>query len=78
MTNYYADQNLDYDTARALVGKKYVFDDGDSIEVIQVKRREHGLFVTYHTVQSNGIPRKLILSLNEFLDHYGHLFDINT
>lgn len=72
------EENLDYDLANKLVKQKYVFDDGDSIEVVQVKRREEGLTVTYHTIQSNGIPRKLLLPLNMFLAEYGHLFNINT
>lgn len=67
------------DTAgKALVGKSYKFDDGDLIEVIQVKRRDDGPWVTYHVTQSGGLPRKLLLSLPEFAEHYGHLFDINT
>jgi len=57
-----------------LVGKSFTFDDGDSIEVIQVKRRETGPWVTYHIQQGPGIPRKMIMSLEEFMDTYGHLF----
>lgn len=57
-----------------LVGKSFVFDDGDSIEVIQVKRRDTGPWVTYHITQSGGIPRKMVMALGEFNDTYGHLF----
>jgi len=71
-------EQLDYELAEKLVGKSFMFEDGDKIEVIQVKRREDGLWVTYHVTQSGGIPRKLLLSLTSFLDHYGHLFNINT
>lgn len=60
-----------------LVGKKYTFDDGDSITVIQIKRRDDGDYVTYHVQQGPGIPRKLILSMSEFIDHYGQLFGIS-
>jgi hypothetical protein len=58
-----------------LVGKKYIFEDGNSIEVIQIKSRneEHHL-VTYHVQQGPGIPRKLVMELNEFVGTYGHLF----
>lgn len=64
----------DYNLGQDLVGKIFKFDDGDSIEVIQVKRRDEGPAVTYHIIQSGGLPRKLILSLPEFLETYGHLF----
>lgn len=64
----------DYSAGQDLVGKRFTFDDGDMIEVIQVKRRETGPWVTYHITQGAGIPRKMILSLEEFLDKYGHLF----
>lgn len=74
----YDEEELDYDLAYSLVGQSYVFDDGDKIEVIQTKRREDGLWITYHTTQSGGIPRKLLLPLNQFLADYGHLFNINT
>lgn len=58
-----------------LVGKRYDFEDGNSIEVIQIKSRnpEHHL-VTYHIQQGPGIPRKLVMEYNEFVDTYGHLF----
>lgn len=58
-----------------LVGKKHVFDDGDSIEIMQIKSRNEELhLVTYHVQQGPGIPRKLVMELNEFLSTYGHLF----
>jgi hypothetical protein len=58
-----------------VVGLKHQFEDGDSIEVIQVKSRNEELhLVTYHIQQGPGIPRKLIMELNEFIDTYGHLF----
>ena len=58
-----------------IVGIKHQFEDGDSIEVMQVKSRNEELhLVTYHIQQGPGIPRKLIMELNEFIDTYGHLF----
>lgn len=61
-----------------LVGQKYRFEDGDSIEVIQMKERsEDIILVTYHIQQGPGIPRKLIMELKEFLETYGHLFTVN-
>ena len=58
-----------------IVGIKHQFEDGDSIEVMQVKSRNEELhLVTYHIQQGPGIPRKLIMELNEFIGTYGHLF----
>ena len=56
------------------VGKKYVFEDGDMIEVIQIKSRDGGPWVTYHVSKGPGIPRKLVMMLEEFTITYGHLF----
>lgn len=61
-----------------LVGKSYTFEDGNKIEVFQIKRRDEGEFVTYHVYQGPGIPRKLIMQLDEFINNYGHLFREKT
>lgn len=58
-----------------LLGKKFTFEDGDSIEVVQVKRRDTGPWITYHVHQGPGIPRKLLLPIEEFIGTYGHLFN---
>jgi len=58
-----------------LLGKSHTFDDGDKIEVVQVKRRDNGPWVTYHVHQGPGIPRKLTMTVREFDDLYGHLFE---
>jgi hypothetical protein len=56
-------------------GAKYTFEDGDSIEVFQIKERDEGMkLVTYHLQQGPGIPRKLVMELQEFETTYGHLF----
>lgn len=63
-----------------LVGKRYAFADGDSIEVIQVKYRSEDpldILVTVHIQQGPGIPRKLVLNSIDFKDMYGHLFGIS-
>jgi hypothetical protein len=57
------------------LGKTYVFDDKDSIELVQIKRRDSGPFVTYHVRQGPGIPRKLVMRIDEFAHTYGHLFN---
>jgi len=58
-----------------LVGQKFTFADGDYLEVIQIKwRGDEDYLVTYHVQQGPGIPRKLVMSLQEFIGTYGYLF----
>ena len=62
-----------------LVGKYYIFEDGNKIEVIQVKKTDEdrgGYLVTYHVTHGPGIPQKLVLPVKEFLSYYSHLFDV--
>lgn len=62
-----------------LVGKKFTFDDGDSLEIIQIKHRGNEEYlVTYLVCQGRGVPRKLVSPLQEFLGNYGHLFGEST
>lgn len=63
-----------HDWAEKLLGKKHTFEDGDSIEVVQVKRRDTGPWITYHIQQGPGIPRKMVMEAREFNETYGHLF----
>ena len=61
-----------------LIGKSYVFEDGNKIEVIQVKKTDEDrgdYLVTYHVTHGPGIPQKLVLPVAEFLSYYIHLFD---
>ena len=62
--------------AEKLLGKTYTFEDGDRIEVVQVKRRDTGPWITYHVYQGPGIPRKLLMTADEFDITYGHLFGL--
>lgn len=62
--------------AEKLLGKIYTFEDGDRIEVVQVKRRDTGPWITYHVYQGPGIPRKLLMTAEEFEVTYGHLFGL--
>jgi hypothetical protein len=56
-------------------GRKYVFDDGKSITIRQIKRRDESQYwVTYETLTGPGIPTKFIMEWNEFKATYGHLF----
>jgi len=60
-----------------LVGKSYTFPDGDTITVVQVKLRDANQhWVTYHVQQGAGIPRKLVMPMEEFVVTYGYLFNI--
>lgn len=62
-----------------LVGQKYTFEDGDSIEIIQVKCRSEDpldMLVTVHLQQGPGIPRKLVFNSIDFRNNYGHLFGL--
>lgn len=60
-----------------IVGKSHTFEDGDSITVMQLKERDgNEVWVTYEVRQGPGIPRKLLMSLFEFSNTYGHLFGI--
>ena len=65
-------------TIDKLVGSSHTFDDGQKIEVIQVKGREvdgtEALYVTYQTSHPRGLPRKLVMSEKQFIAEYGHLF----
>lgn len=58
-----------------LVGQTYTFADGDSLTVVHIKwRGDEDFLVSYSVQQGPGIPRKLVMSLNEFLATYGYLF----
>ena len=65
--------------AYTLVGQSYVFEDGNKIEVIQVKKTDENrgdYLVTYHVTHGHSIPQKLVLPVTEFLSYYSHLFDV--
>lgn len=62
-----------------LVGKSHEFEDGDSITVMQVKLRDGNIpWVTFNIQQGPGIPRKLVMQIDEFVNTYGHLFGVKT
>ena len=65
--------------ALTLVGQSYIFEDGNKIEVIQVKKTDENrgdYLVTYHVSRGPNIPQKLVLPVAEFLSYYSHLFDV--
>jgi len=55
----------------------YVFENGDSLTIKEIKRRDEGIFVAYFTIQSNGIPKQNLVPIWEFNDNFGHLFTDN-
>ena len=58
-----------------LVGQVYNFPDGDTLTVVHIKwRGDEDFLVSYSVQQGPGIPRKLVMSLQEFLATYGYLF----
>ena len=65
--------------AFSLTGKSYIFEDGNKIEIIQVKKTDENrgdYLVTYHVTHGPSIPQKLVLPVAEFLGYYSHLFDV--
>jgi len=71
----FSEDPIDYEALQSMIGNKYTFSDGDSLEIIQVKRRDTGPWVIFYAQQGPGIPRKLMMQLDEFQEVYGHLFD---
>lgn len=60
---------------QSLVGKSFEFEDGATITVTQVKLRDEGIYwVTYMTKTGPGIPIRYVMSVEEFINTYGHLF----
>ena len=62
-------------TPEEYVGKEYRFEDGNSIKVVQTKRRDDGYWITAHVGSLMGIPRQTTMPFQEFKDTYGHLFE---
>jgi uncharacterized protein YxjI len=60
--------------AQNIVGTEYVFEDGNRIKVMQVKRRDTGPWVTYHIQTGPDLPQKLVMHVEEFRENFGHLF----
>jgi len=58
-----------------LVGKSFVFEDGATITVTQIKLRDEGIYwVTYMTKTGPGIPVRYVMGVEEFINTYGYLF----
>ena len=58
-----------------LVDKSFIFEDGATITVTQIKLRDEGIYwVTYMTRTGPGIPVRYVMSHEEFINTYGYLF----
>lgn len=68
-------------TPDELEGKSYKFEDGNVINVIQVRQKEVDgelqPFITYEIFQNSSLPRRLVMTYRQFIENFGHLFDIN-
>jgi hypothetical protein len=65
-----------------LVGKSYTFDDGNKIKVIQIKVREvdniSQPYVMFEISHTRSLPKRLVMTMNQFVDAYGHLFGLSN
>lgn len=59
---------------KKLSGKSYSFEDGNVLKVIQVKRRDDGLWVIFEIISPGALPRRFVDKLEEFASKYEHLF----
>jgi hypothetical protein len=60
-----------------LVGTQYEFEDGIKIGIVAVKQRSVGVFVTYEAIYGGALPRRFVVSIDEFNGQFGHLFGLN-
>lgn len=62
-------------------GDRYQFEDGNFIEVVQIKNGEFNgentQIVTYNIGGTRNLPRKLVMDINQFISNFGHLFTDN-
>jgi hypothetical protein len=70
------DENSSYHSY--LVGQSFTFEDGNSIKITQIKRRDDGYWITYLVKIGPGIPRMHVMPVGEFMQNYSHLFAQNS
>lgn len=59
------------------IHKPYTFPDGVLLEIIQIKTRDENVeWVTYDTTHRGALPRKSVVTVNEFIENFGHLFGL--
>lgn len=63
------------DEYQKYVGQSFKFEDGNSITIIQIKRRDEDQYwVAYEVVTGPGLPARFSIEFNQFKEYYGHLF----
>jgi hypothetical protein len=64
------------------VGKRFIFEDGRSVKIVQVKYRDLGEgstpYVTFEIDYNNSFPKRHIIAESEFIGKFGHLFFNNN
>lgn len=59
------------------INKPYTFEDGVELKIIQIKTRdEHVEWVTYNTTHRGALPKKSVVTVNEFIEGFGHLYGL--
>ena len=56
------------------VGKTYTFPDGATLTILQAKRRDDGIWLTYEMTRGPTFPQRLVMLESEFHKVFGHLF----
>lgn len=59
-----------------LIGVVHRFPDGITLTIVSIKQREDTPWVTYETNYGNSLPRRFSSKIGDFLDTYGHLFNM--
>lgn len=66
---------MDNEDLQKYVGQSFTFEDGNSIKIVQIKRRDEDQYwVTYQVITGPGVPVRFVLEWYQFKEHYGHLF----
>lgn len=74
-------QSMDNNVESSLineVGRRFTFEDGRSLKIIQVKYRDLGQgpepWVTCEIDYNNSFPRRQVIAESDFIGRFGHLF----
>jgi hypothetical protein len=59
------------------INKPYIFTDGVELKIIQIKTRDEDIeWVTYNSTHPGALPRKSVVTVNEFIENFGHLYGL--
>ena len=56
------------------VGRIYTFDDGATLKIVQVKRRDDGFWVTYESKWPGSLEKRHSTTEIDFISQFAHLF----